>query len=386
MIEGFKIRVYPTKEQENLIWKHIGACRFIWNYMLALQEERYKSGEKHLSAFGMSYLLTPLKQQEKYAWLYEVSNTSIQRTCSDLAEAYQRFFKNGSGHPRFKSRKRSKPAYPVRSDAMYFSDHYAQIQKLGKVRYKSDFQFPEGRGHKFSNVRLSFVNGKYMLSFGMECENQAPVLNDFSMGIDLGIKELAVVACGDKQIIFHNINKSRQIRQLKQRIRCLQRGISRKYEASRKRTGRYEKTKNILRQEDQLRKLHARLTGIRNNYLHQTTHTLVSTLPRRVVMEDLNVFGMMKNKHLSKAIAEQCFYEFIRQMKYKCEWNGIPFLQVPRFYPSSKTCSRCGALKKDLKLSVRTYTCSHCGLSVDRDYNAAINLMRYEGQETRASA
>lgn len=386
MIKGYKIRIYPTKEQEALIWKHIGSCRFIWNYMLDLQIRRYKNGEKHLSGFDMIRLLTPLKREEEYAWLKEVSNTSLQRTCSTLASDYDGFFRKRSGLPKFKSRKRSKPSFPVRSEAIYFADHTVQIPKLGRVKYKSDFQFPEGTGHKFSNARISFINGKYMLSFGMECENQVPELTDSVMGIDLGIKDLAVAACGDRHLVFHNINKSKNVRELKRKLKHTQRTISRKYEASKAHTGRYEKTRNIEREENKLRKLHTRLTNIRLNYLHQTTSALIAMLPCMVVMEDLNVTGMMKNKHLSKAIAEQCFYEFIRQMRYKCEWNGIEFTQVPRFYPSSKTCSCCGSIKRDLKLSDRTYVCPDCGFTIDRDLNAAINLSRYVDLPEQATA
>lgn len=178
----------------------------------------------------------------------------------------------------------------------------------------------------------------------MECENQTPILTDKSMGIDLGIKDLAVIEYDGEPIVFHNINKSKKMRLLNKRLKHLQRDISRKYEANRI-GNKYVKTKNIEKQETKLRKLYAHITNIRQNYIHQTTHKLVSLLPQRVVMEDLNVSGMMKNKHLSKAVQEQCFYEFIRQMKYKCEWNGIEFVQVDRFYPSSKTCSNCGCIK-----------------------------------------
>ena len=385
MIKGYKIRIYPTKEQEALIWKHIGACRFVWNYMLDLQIKRYKKGEKHLSGFDMIKLLTPLKREEEYVWLKEVSNTSLQRTCSTLALDYDGFFRKRSGFPKFKSSKRSKPSFPVRSETIYFADHTVQISKLGMVKYKSDFQFPQGTGHKFSNAQISFINGKYMLSFGMECENQAPKLTDKKVGIDLGIKDLAVVACDDQQIVFHNINKSKKVRMLKRKLKHTQRTISRKYEASKKRTGTYEKTKNIEREENKLRKIYARLANIRHNYLHQTTHAIISMLPERVTMEDLNVRGLMKNKHLSKAVAEQCFYEFIRQMKYKCEWCGIEFVQADRFFPSSKTCSCCGAIKRDLKLNDRTFVCPECGFTIDRDYNAAINLMRYADLHEQAA-
>ena len=376
MIKSFKVRIYPTKLQEALMWKHIGSCRFIWNYMLSEQERFYGLGERHLSAFDMMNLLKPLKNDGEHEWLYEVSNTSLQIACQDLDKAYKGFFKKQSGFPKFKSRKRSKPNYPICATGFYFSEGKVQIQKLGKVKYKTDIDLPQGRDAKFSNPRISFVNGKWILTFGMECDNQTPELTEKKVGIDLGIKDLAVVAIDNESAVFHNINKSQSVRKLKRKIIYLQRSISRKYEQNRV-GNKYFKTNNILRQEIKLRRLHARLSNIRSNYIHQCTHYIVSKLPCRVVMEDLNVSGMMKNKHLSKAIQEQCFFEFIRQMKYKCEWNGIEFIQVSRFYPSSKTCSNCGCIKHDLKLSDRTYSCSECGFVIDRDLNAAINLMKY---------
>ena len=376
MIKSFKIRIYPTKAQEELIWKHIGSCRYIWNWMLAKQEELYAAGEKHLSDFDMIRLITPLKNDGEHEWLYEVSNASLQTVCRELQQAYKCFFKKISGFPKFKSRKRSKLSYPVCANRFYFVDNkMVQIQKLGKVRYKTDFSLPLGNEHKFSNPRIMNRNGKWILSFGMECENQTPKLTDMSMGIDLGIKDLAIAECNG-QIVFHNINKSKKMKELCKKQKHLQRSISRKYEAN-KQGKKYIKTKNIERLENKLRKLYCHISNIRQNYIHQCTHALVSLLPSRVVMEDLNITGMMKNRHLARAIQEQCLYEFIRQMRYKCEWNGIEFIQADRFYPSSKTCSCCGNVKRDLKLSDRTYKCDICGLTIDRDYNAAINLSKY---------
>ena len=376
MIKSFKIRIYPTKAQEELIWKHIGSCRYIWNWMLAKQEELYAAGEKHLSDFDMIRLITPLKNDGEHEWLYEVSNASLQIVCRDLQKAYKCFFKKLSGFPKFKSRKRSKLSYPVCANRFYFVDNnMVQIQKLGKVRYKTDFNLPLDKEHKFSNPRITNRNGKWLLSFGMECENQTPKLTDMSMGIDLGVKDLAIAECNG-QIVFHNINKSKKMKELCKKQKHLQRSISRKYEAN-KQGQKYIKTKNIERLENKLRKLYCHISNIRQNYIHQCTHSLVSLLPSRVVMEDLNIKGMMKNKHLARAIQEQCLYEFIRQMRYKCEWNGIEFVQANRFYPSSKTCSCCGNVKRDLKLSDRIYKCDICGLKIDRDYNAAINLSKY---------
>lgn len=377
MIRSFKVRLYPTKEQEELIRKHIGCSRFIWNYMLALQNERYENGEKHLSRFDMIKSLTPLKKQEEYVWLNEVSNTSLQIVCTDLHKSFQGMFKKISKHPKFKSKKSAKTSYPVRSDntALYFDKDSVNIEKLGKVKYKSTHKLPQGRGvGKYSNARISYTNGKWILSFGMECESQAHNLNG-RIGIDLGVKELAVVSHNGKQMVFHNINKSKRVRTLKHKLIHLQRKVARKYRTN----GNYEKSNAIIKTEQQIKEICYHLSKIRENHIHQITHQLVSLNPEVVTMEDLNVSGMMKNRHLSKAIQEQCFYEFRRQMEYKCEDRGIKLQFVDRFYPSSKTCSCCGSVKSNLKLSDRTYRCNECGLVIDRDFNAALNLERYVG-------
>lgn len=379
MIKTYRMRLYPTKEQEGLMWQHIGACRYVWNWMLAKQEELYEQGEKHLSAFSMIKLLTPLKKDGEHGWLYDVSNTSCQIICQDLDKSYKEFFAKRQGFPRFKSRKKSKPSFPVCNEKLrIISDTTMQIQKLGRVKCRIDNRLNTDAAYKFSNARISYKNGKWIMTVGIESESQAPKLTDKSMGIDLGVKDSAIVAFGSEKIVFPNINKGRQVRLLKKRIKHLQRSMSRKYEANK--TGKkYNKTKNIEKCEDKLRELHERLSNIRTNYIHQSTSKLIKLLPCRVVMEDLNVKGMMKNRHLSKAVQEQCLAEWIRQMQYKCAWNGIEFIQADRFYPSSKTCSNCGCIKHDLKLSDRTFICNECGFTIDRDYQAALNLMRYEG-------
>ena len=193
------------------------------------------------------------------------------------------------------------------------------------------------------------------------------------IGIDLGIKYLAICSDG---VVYKNINKTHVVKKLEKRLKRLQRQVSRKYEMN-KRGGRYVKTNNIKKLEKDIRRIHRRLKNIRLNYLHQTTANIVKTKPYRVVMEDLNITSMMKNKSISKQLCKLGLHEFTRQMKYKCEWNGIEFIQVDRWYPSSKKCSHCGTIKKDLKLSDRRYKCNECGLDVDRDFNASLNLMNY---------
>lgn len=371
MIKGFKIRIYPNKIQREQIEKHIGCCRFIWNYMLNLQNENYKSGNTYISKYDMMKKITPMKKLEEYSWLNEVSINSLRIICMDLDKCFKSFFNKQNGYLKFKSKKKSKSVYPVRSDRFYFkNDKHMQVPILGIVKYKTDFEIPT-RKHKFSNVRLSKEFDKYYISFGMECENQTQKLNDYSMGIDLGIKNLATVSCGDEILVFHNINKSSKMKKLNKRLRCVQKSISRKYEVN-----KFTKTNNIMEEEEKLRKIYKKISNIRNNYIHQISHELVQLLPKRVVMEDLNVRGMAKNKYLAKSIMEQEFNKFITYMKYKCENNNIEFVQANRIYPSSKMCSKCKEIKKDLTLNDRVYKCN-CGLEIDRDLNAAINLMNY---------
>lgn len=375
MIKTYKIRLYPTKEQEERIWKQVHACRFIWNYMLSLQQEVYKKGEKHLSGFDMMTLLPDLKRNDNYDWLSEASSFSLQKICSDLDKAYKNFFKKKSKYPNFKSKKKSKISFPTRVK-FFFESRTVRIEKVGKVKYRTDFIFGNTDKVKILNPRISNIKGKWILSFSVECDNQTFLLTDINMGIDLGIKDLAVAEFNGEKLVFHNINKSKKMKKLNKKLIRRQRRISRKYEMNRI-GNRYIKTNNIVREEEKLRKLYWHIAGIRLNYIHQITHNLVFMFPEKVIMEDLNVLGMMKNKHLSKSIHEQCFNEFIRQMKYKCEWYGIEFIQANRFYPSSKICSGCGCVKSNLKLSDRTYVCEECGLVIDRDYNAAVNLSRY---------
>ena len=374
MLKGFRIRIYPTKEQEDLIYKHINQCRFILNYMLNVCNERYQKYHETPRAYDLIRLIRPLKQKEEYKWLYETSGTSQQIVCQDLDKAFRNMFCHISRHPKFKSKKTSKLSYPVCTD-IYFNETKVYIQKLGKVKYKTDLQISFGKNNKFKNPRISNKLGKWFLTFSMECENQTLPLTESNIGIDLGVKKLAICVYNDEPLVFHNINKSKKVKNLRKRIICLQRNISRKYEQN-KQGNKFVKTNNIIREEEKLRKLYAKVSNINDNYIHQITHKIIALLPKRVVMEDLNIQGMMKNHHLAKAIQEQNFYKFITYMKYKCEWNGIEFVQVPRFYPSSKTCSSCGIINTNLKLSDRIYKCE-CGLEIDRDFNAAINLSRY---------
>ena len=225
---------------------------------------------------------------------------------------------------------------------------------------------------KYMNPRISFDGINWWISVGIECPDCREQLSGDGIGIDLGIKDLAVCSDGNT---YKNINKSATVKKLEKRRRRLQRGVSRKYEKNRK-GGSYCKTCNIVKSERLLLKVNHRLTNIHKNYLHQTTSEIVNRKPRFICIEDLNVRGMMKNKHLSKAVQNQGFFEFRRQLEYKCADSGVRLVVVDRFYPSSKLCSCCGNVKKDLRLSDRIYKCS-CGNVMDRDFQASVNLKAF---------
>lgn len=369
MILAKKIRIKPTKEQEQQLWKSVGTARFIYNWTLAKQEENYKSGGKFVSDNDLRKEITILKKDE-LSWLNEVSNNVAKQAVKDACDAYKKFFKGLADKPRFKSRKKSKPSFYNDTFKLKAKTKMVLIEKVGWI--KTSEQVP--MNVKYTNPRVSFDGKYWYMSVGTEKENPNVELTNESIGIDVGIKDLAICS---NEMIFKNINKTRVVKKLKKKLARLQRQVSRKYELNRE--GRkFVKTSNIVKLEKQIRLLHRRLSNIRSNHTHQTTNKIVKTKPSRVVMETLNIKGMMKNKHLSKAIAEQCLYEFKKQIQYKCEYYGIEFVEADKWYPSSKTCSECGHIKPKLSLSERTYICEECGCVIDRDLNASINLSRYE--------
>ncbi|WP_232699364.1 RNA-guided endonuclease InsQ/TnpB family protein [Brevibacillus daliensis] len=367
MILAKKVRIKPTKEQELQLWKSVGTARWAYNWTLSRQEENYRNGGKFLSDGLLRKELTQLKQSEEYAWLYDVSNNVTKQAVKDACEAYKKFFKKLSDEPRFKSRKHSKPSFYNDTDKLKVKRNLVLIEKVGWVQTSE--QLPVDV--MYVNPRISFDGKYWYLSVGIEKDVEKPVRTEQVIGIDVGVKDLAVCSNG---MTFKNINKSKAVKKVEKRLRRLQRKVSRKYEKN-KEGNRFVKTCNIVKVEKFIRLLHRRLTNIRTNHIHQATNAIVKTKPSTVVMETLNITGIMKNRHLSKAIAKQKLYEFKRQLQYKCEKYDICFMEADRWYPSSKTCSGCSQIKKDLKLSDRVFKCG-CGLEIDRDLNAAINLAK----------
>lgn len=392
----YTVRLFPTPEQESNLFRHIGACRFVWNYMYFLQQARYENGRKHLTAFDMCKEITYMKKTGEFSWLKDIPIHSMQCVCKNLDHAYMMFFKNIHGHPLPKKKNKSKLSYPLDQSpaATYFKEiGIFVVPKVGHVKCKHNYKVPIGRmtsGHNpICDPQIQYVkhSKKWILTFSLEYETQVRELTNDVMGIDLGIKDLAVIAVGDKKVVFPNINKTKRIRALEKKKRYIKRTISRKYckfngFGNPSNGEKWEKSKSIEKYEQILREIEAKIVNIRENNIHQITRQLVNMLPKKVVMEDLDIKKMLKNKHMYSQISEQNWFKFIRNMRYKCEEYGIEFVQADRFFPSSKLCSCCGHKKKDLKLSDRIYVCPNCGLEIDRDYNAAINLMNYTENTT----
>ena len=382
MIKTYKVMLLPNNKQKTKLFQYANTARFAYNWALEREEENYKNGGKFISDGELRKEFTQLKKTSEYAWLNDISNNVTKQAIKDAYGAYQDFFKGYTNFPRFKSRKHSVPKFYQDTEKIKFTDTHVKVEGFARSRKKNKQKLnwirlaEYGRipmNGKYSNPRIKFDGLNWWITVGIEYEDSTTLPTNEGIGIDLGISDLAI--CSDKQK-YQNINKSQKVKKIEKRKRRLQRSISRRYEKNKKGES-YCKTSNIIKREKELLKLNHRLTNIRQNYLHQTTSEIIKREASFICMEDLNVKGMMKNKHLSKAIGQQCFGEFRRQMEYKSKWNNIPVMIADRWFPSSKLCSCCGYIKKDLKLSDRIYKCCECGNVMDRDYQASLNLKRY---------
>ena len=401
MITAKKVRLLPTDEQEQQLWKAAGTARFVYNWTLNQQIVHMKATGKlnKIKDNDLRKDLTQLKQTEEYAWLYDVSNNTAKQAVKDVCFALDRFHSESKKHgyryrakaiksgreldftdfedfPRFKSKKKSKTSFYHDTEKLKVYSEYVHLEKIGKVKLAEHDRI--STDSKYTNPRITHDGKYWYISVGAKQEFEKPELTGETIGIDLGIKELAVVSSFEEPI--KNINKTAEVRRLKKKLKRKQKQISRKYDKNKIKTERaykFTKTKNIEKLERETRLINRRLSNIRLNHIHQATTKIVKTKPSRIVVEDLNVKGMMKNRHLSKAIAEQCFSMFVTILTYKCLLYGIELVEADRFYPSSKKCSCCGEINKDLKLKDRIFICPKCSFTLDRDKNASINLAEY---------
>lgn len=355
MLKTYKVMLKPSKKQNTRLFQFAGTARFAYNWAIDREKAAFENGEKFLSHYELRKEFTVLRNSEEYSWLRTISNNVTKQAIIDCVEAYEKFFKKQSGYPRFKSKRRG--------DFSFYQDTYkiqitsTQVklesiatsrkknrQKLNWIKLAESDRIPLGL--KYKQPRITFDGLNWWLSVTVEIETGKVETTAETLGIDLGIKNLAV--CSDGKT-YPNINKTKTVRKLKKKQRRLQRNISRKYFMN-KRGNRYRKTRNIIKSEKLLLKVYHRLKNIRQNYRHQITTSIIKRKPNLIVLEDLNVSGMMKNRHLSKSVQEQGFYEFRRQIEYKAQWAGIKVIIADRFYPSSKLCIRCGRIKKRLEI------------------------------------
>ena len=375
MLKSFKTEINPTEEQKAKIRKTIGTCRYIYNFYLAHNKELYDKGEKFMSGKSFSVWLNNeyLPQNPDKLWIKEVSSKSVKRSIENGCIAFTRFFKHQSAFPNFKKKGRSDvKMYFVKNNPKDCRSerHRINIPSLGWVRIKEKGYIPATKdGYAIKSGHVSIKADRYYVSVLIEIPNNKIANNsNEGIGIDLGLKDFAIVSNGK---IYKNINKSAKLKKLEKQLIREQRSLSRKYENLKK--GAFTQKTNIQKQRLKVQKLHHRIDNIRTDHINKTIAEIVKTKPSYITIEDLNISGMMKNKHLSKAVASQKFYEFRIKLQAKCNENGIELRVVDRWFPSSKTCHCCGAIKKDLKLSDRIFKCD-CGYTEDRDFNAALNL------------
>ena len=375
LLKSFKTEINPTEEQKVKIRKTIGTCRYIYNFYLAHNKELHDNGEKFMSGKSFSVWLNNeyLPQNPDKLWIKEVSSKSVKHSIENGCVAFTRFFKHQSAFPNFKKKGRSDvKMYFVKNNPKdcRCERHRINIPSLGWVRIKEKGYIPTTKdGYVIKSGTVSIKAGRYYISVLVEIPDMLiDSSNNDGIGIDLGLKNFAIVSNGKT---YKNINKSARLKKLEKQLRREQKCLSRKYEYLKK--GESTQRANIQKQKLKVQKLYHRRDNIHTDYINKIIAEIVKTKPSYITIEDLNVSGMMKNRHLSKAVASQKFYEFRTTLKSKCDDNNIELRVVDRFYPSSKLCHCCGSIKKDLKLSDRIYRCD-CSYVADRDLNAALNL------------
>ena len=376
MYKALKIELKLTVAQKIKVCQTIGTERFIYNEYIKYNQEQYKLGNKFISANDFSKYLNNiyLPNNPDKKWIKEVSSKSVKQAMIYGEKAFKNFFKGLSAFPVFKKKgKNELGAYFVKNNKKDFEfyRHKIKIPTLKFVRVKEYGYIPKNAIIKSGTITK--IADRYFLSLIMKVEDSVKATNTSSkgLGIDLGIKDTAI--CSDGRV-FKNINKIKKVKKLKKKLKREQRKISRSVEYSKSKKIKLKVLKNFNKKKLKVQKIFYRLNCIRDDYNNKMVNEITRAKLKYITIEDLKVSNMMKNKHLSKAIQEQNFYAIRTKLINKCKERNIELRLVDTFYPSSKTCSCCGSIKKNLKLNDRIYKCSNCGLEIDRDYNASINL------------
>ena len=378
MYKALKIELKLTKEQKIQVNKTIGVERFIYNEYIKYNQEQYELGNKFVSAFEFSKYINNvyLPNNPDKKWIKDVSSKSVSKAMFYGEKAFKNFFKGLSDFPVFKKKgKNELGAYFVKNNKTDFEfyRHKIKIPTLKFVRVKEYGYIPKNANINIKSGTISKTADRYFLSLVIEVEDTIKETNTNTkgLGVDLGIKDTAICSNG---MIFKNINKTKKVKKLKKKLKREQRKMARSIEYSKSKKIKLKELKNFSKKKLKVQRLFYRLNCIRDDYNNKMVNEITRTKLKYITIEDLKVSNMMKNKHLSKAIQEQNFYSIRTKLINKCKERNIELRLVDTFYPSSKICSCCGSIKKDLKLNDRIYKCSNCGLEIDRDYNASINL------------
>ena len=368
-MKTFKTKLKLNNKQRTRLFKNASVSRFVYNLTLEMQETNYKNGGKFLSDCEIRKAIT-IRKKEDLTWLYDYNCDIVKQAVKDACKAYKMFFNKKAKKPKFKSAKLTKPSFYVDGWKLKIENGYVKIPLCTKIKlYEKDY-IPEGLNYQ--NPRITFDGIDWWLSVGLPVKTEQYELTDEIIGIDLGLKELATCSNG---MVFHNVAKSNEYQKVNKSLKQKQKQISRKYEMN-KQGNKFIKTSNIKKLERRIQKKRIKLDNIKKDYFHKSSTALVRTKPKAIVLEDLNVAGMRKNKHLSHSLQETSISTFKQMLISKAESHGIEVVLADRFYPSSQICSHCGS-RRSIKLSERTYKCPVCGLEIDRDLNASINLKHY---------
>lgn len=385
MFRTYKVMLIPNNKQSTKMFDTVGACRFVYNWALAKEKEYYNNNKELLSDNELKKQFTLLKQKEEYKWLYNYSNQALKQSIIDVWNNFRKFIKGLCNEPKFKKKNKCKISFYCRTDGIEFSHKSVKLEKLSLSQRTSRRKFNWVKlaekdripiGVRYYNPRVTFDGLNWWISVEVEKEITKTSTSSYSegIGIDLGIKTL--MTCSDGNT-YSNAIKTKKYKKLEQRKILLQKAVSKKYVCNKKEDN-YIKTKNIKKLEIRILKLDRRLTNLRTNNLYKSINDIISRKPRFINIEDLTVEEMLKDHNLAKRISESSFYKIKTILSYKCEEQGISLRLINKWFASSQICSRCGNVKKDLKLEDRIYTCNCCGLNIDRDYNASINILNYK--------
>ncbi len=361
MLKSFEYRIYPNTEQKAQIAKHIGGCRWIYNYALEKKMKAWTTEKKSLSRFDIQADLPELKKVESTKWLKDINSQSLQASLEHLDKAYKMFFKTKKGFPKFKSKHNSKQSYSIpQYSKIDFERELLIVPRIKPIKIVLHRKF-DGK-IKTVTIKKTSTN-KYFVSILVEMEDISKKLKTIkeitTIGLDLGIKDFIALSNGEK------ITNPKILKRYEHKLKDKQKILSRRTKGS----------NNRLKAKLAIAKIHEKITNVRKDFLHKLSYRLThENQVSSIMIEDLNVSGMMKNHKLAKSIGDCSWSEFVRQLEYKSKWYGINFFKIDRFAPSSKLCSNCGTINQELTLKDRGWGCRNCGSMHDRDINASINI------------